>query len=89
MKEPVKEPQKIKIVVKPGGGAVVKKPVVKEEPIKDQQKPKPIKKKSILRRIGEIVSNDLHNIPTKLWGEKKKVIMPDSKESWKDWEGEL
>ena len=86
MKEPVKEPVKIKIVVKPTGGAVQKKPtIIKEETI--QQKPK--KKKSILRRIGEIVSNDLHNIPTKLWGEKKKVIMPDSKETWKDWEGEL
>ena len=85
------QPKKIKIVVKPTGGAVIKKPTIKEEPVKDQpQKQK--KKKSILRRIGEIVSNDLHNLPTKLWGEKKKqkdVIMPDSKESWKDWEGQL
>jgi hypothetical protein len=85
MKEPPKEPQKIKIVVKPSGGAIVKKATIKEEPI--QQKPK--KKKSILRRIGEIVSNDIHNLPTRLWGAKKKVIMPDSKETWEDWRGEL
>ena len=89
MKEPVKEPHKIKIVVKSSGGSVIKKPTIKEEPV-NQQQPKPPKKKSILRRIGEIVSNDLHNLPNKIWGKKeKKVIMPDSKESWKDWEGEL
>jgi hypothetical protein len=88
MKEPVKEPVKIKIVVKPTGGAVIRKPTIKEEAV-NQQQPKPKKKKSILRRIGEIVSNDIHNLPTKIWGAKKKVIMPDSKETWKDWEGEL
>jgi len=86
MKEPPKEPVKIKIVVKPSGGATVKKATIKEEPL---QQPKPKKKKSILRRIGEIVSNDVHNLPTKLWGAKKKVNMPKSDETFKDWEGQL
>lgn len=89
MKEPPKEPAKIKIVVKPSGGATVKKATIKEESILHQQQPIPKKKKSILRRIGEIVSNDIHNLPTKLWGAKKKVNMPDSKETWNDWEGEI
>jgi hypothetical protein len=88
MKEPVKEPQKIKIVVKPTGGAVQKKPVVKEEPV-NQQQPKPKRKKGLIRKIVEIVSNDIRNLPTKIWGAKKKVNMPDSKETWKDWEGEI
>lgn len=96
MKEPPKdtpkqEPKKIKIVVKPTGGAVVRKVNIKEEPIKGVSQ-KPPKKKSILRRIGEIVSNDIHKIPAKLWGETKKqngVTMPDSKESWDDWEGQI
>jgi hypothetical protein len=81
------QPKKIKIVVKPTGGAVIKKPVVKEEPL---QKPK--RKKGLIRKIVEIVSNDIHNLPNKIWGKKdtmKKVNMPESKESWKDWEGQL
>jgi hypothetical protein len=89
MKEPQKEPKKIKIVVKPPGSPAAR-PKIQEEPT-TQQQPKPKKKKSILRRIGELVSNDIHNLPTKIWGvtDKKKVNMPDSKETWKDWEGEL
>jgi hypothetical protein len=89
MKEPPKEPAKIKIVVKPSGGATVKKATIKEEPVDKQHQQKTAKKKSILRRIGEIVSNDIHNLPTKLWGAKKKVNMPKSDESFKDWEGQI
>jgi hypothetical protein len=88
MKEPVKEPKKIKIVVKPSGRAAIKKPTIKEEPVKEQPK-KPEKKKSILRRIGEIVSNDIRHLPDRIWGERKKVIMPKSNESWKDWEDQI
>jgi hypothetical protein len=77
---------KIKIVVKPtGGGAVpVKK---KEEPTTQPTK----LKKGLIRKIVEIVSNDIRDLPDKLWGKKqvKKVTMPESTESWKDWEGEL
>jgi hypothetical protein len=88
MKEPVKEPAKIKIVVKPTGGSVQKKPTIKEESI-NQQQPKSKRKKGLIRKIVEIVSNDIRNLPDKLWGAKKKVIMPDSKETWEDWRGEL
>jgi hypothetical protein len=92
-KEP-KEPKKIKIVVKPSG-AIVRKPTIKEEPIDKKHQPKQEKKKSILRRIGELVSNDVHNLPNKIWGEPQKKKqngvknMPDSNESWEDWEGQI
>jgi hypothetical protein len=86
MKEPVKEPQKIKIVVKPAGAGVVPARK-KEEPTTQPTK----RKKGLIRKIVEIVSNDIRDLPDKLWGKKqvKKATMPDSKESWKDWEGEL
>jgi len=83
------QPQKIKIVVKPTGGAVTKKVNIKEEPLTTKQQPK--QKKGLIPKILDIVSNDIHNLPNRIWGKKqvKKINMPDSKESWKDWEGEL
>jgi len=78
---------KIKVKVRPPVPKGGTKPTVQEEPIQ-QQKPK--RKKGLIRKIVEIVSKDIRNLPNKLWGEKKKkVIMPESKESWKDWEGEI
>lgn len=81
------QPKKIKIVVKPTGGAVTKKVNLKEETINQQPK----QKKGLIPKILDIVSNDIHNLPNRIWGKKqvKKINMPDSKESWKDWEGEL
>jgi hypothetical protein len=83
------QPKKIKIVVKPTAGAVIKKVNIKEEPITNQPTKR---KKGLIPKILDIVSNDIHNLPNRIWGEKqkvKKVNMPDSKESWKDWEGEI
>lgn len=80
-------PPKIKVKVRPytPTGQAPKK---KEEPT--TQPPQPKRKKGLIRRIGELISSDIRNLPDKIWGTKKnKVKMTESKESWKDWEGEL
>lgn len=81
-------PPKIKVKVRlytPTGQAPKKK--VEAPPT---QPPQPKRKKGLIRRIGELISSDIRNLPDKIWGTKKnKVKMPESKESWKDWEGEL
>jgi hypothetical protein len=90
MKEPVKEPQKIKIVVKPTGAGVV--PARKKEEAPPTTQPTK-RKKGLIRKIVEIVSNDIRHLPDKIWGEKnkqqKEVTMPESTESWEDWEGQI
>lgn len=81
-------PPKIKVKVRPytPTGQAPKKKV--EAP--PTQPPQPKRKKGLIRRIGELISSDIRNLPDKIWGTKKtKVKMPESKESWKDWEGEL
>lgn len=82
IKEPPKQPPKPKIVVKPQGTA--KRVGIKEEPINQ-----PKRKKGLIRKILDIVSNDIRHLPVKIWGEKKKVNMPKSNESWKDWEDQI
>jgi hypothetical protein len=77
------EQPKIKIVVKPASGSVPKK---KEAPPTTQ----PAKcKKGLIRKIVEIVSNDIRHLPDKIWGKREKTIVLESDESWRDWEGEL
>jgi hypothetical protein len=87
MKEPPKSPPKIKVVVKPPIGTA-RKINIKEEPI-NQNKEQPKRKKGLIRKILDIVSNDIRNLPNRLWGAKKKVNMPKSDETYKDWEGQL
>ena len=78
---------KIKVKVKarppiPKGAA---KPTIQEEPIPKQQN----RKKGLIRKIVEIVSNDIRHLPDRIWGERKKVTMLKSNESWKDWEDQI
>jgi hypothetical protein len=81
-------PPKIKVKVRPYSPPGPK-PKQKEEAPPPAQ-PQPKRKKSIIRRIGELISSDIRNLPDKIWGKKKKVIkMPESNESFKDWEGQL
>ena len=80
MQEP---PKKIKIVVKPSGGAAPTKKVnIKEEPI--QQQPK--RKKGLLRKILDIVSKDIRKLIMIIRGERKPVKkMPKETDSWEKW----
>jgi len=83
-------PPKIKIKVRPYTPTPPgQKPKQKEEAPPPAQ-PQPKRKKSIIRRIGELISSDIRNLPNRIWGKKNNTVkMPDSKESWKDWEEQI
>jgi hypothetical protein len=80
------QPKKIKIIVKPTGGGVVPARK-KEEASPTTQSTK--QKKGLIRKIVEIVSNDIRHLPDKIWGKREKTVALESDESWRDWEGEL
>jgi hypothetical protein len=48
----------------------------------------PKHQKGLIHKIMEIVSNDIKH-PERIFQRERKVIMPESKESWKDWEGQI
>jgi hypothetical protein len=81
-------PPKIKVKVRPY--APTGQASKKKEEVPPSSPPQPKRKKGLIRRIGELISSDIRNLPDKIWGKKQnKVKMPESNESWKDWEGEL
>jgi len=50
------------------------------------------RRKGLIWKIAEIIISDIKELPNRIiHGKKvvKKVKMPESKESWKDWEGEI
>ena len=59
-------------------------------PIKKQsdRPAQPKHQKGLIQKIMEIVSNDIRH-PDRIFERGKKVIIPESKESWKDWEGQI
>ena len=69
----------IKIRVRPGA-TPARKP--------DDRPAQPKHQKGLIQKIIEIVSNDIKH-PSGIWKTEKKVIVPESKESWKDWEGQI
>ena len=80
-------PPTIKVRVKPKGGIY---------PNRDgrtidqnwQPTPQPKHQKGLIHKIMEIVSNDIKH-PSGIFQREKRVVMPESKESWKDWEGQI
>jgi hypothetical protein len=48
----------------------------------------PKQSKGLIRRILEIVINDIKH-PSRIFEKKKEIVMPESKETWKDWEGQI
>jgi len=59
-------------------------------PTKRQQEQltSPKQSKGLIRRILEIVINDIKH-PSRIFEKKKEIVMPESKETWKDWEGQI
>jgi hypothetical protein len=82
-------PQKIKIKVRPYTPGAKPAPKQKEDPAR----PEKIKRrKGLIGKVVEIIINDIKTLPSRIvHGKKvvKKVKMPESNESWKDWEGEV
>jgi hypothetical protein len=69
--------------------SVGKKPqATAAKPQKPQLPAGPQHGKSIIQRIVEIILNDIRH-PDRIFETKKRVTMPESKESWKDWEGQI
>lgn len=73
-------PPKIKVRAKQSGKFIA--------PQKERQA-EPKHQKGLIQKIMEIVSSDIKHLPDKIWGVRKKITMPESKESWKDWEGQI
>jgi hypothetical protein len=70
------------IKVQPKTGVV---PARKQQDRPSQQ---PKEGKGLIRRIMEIVINDIKH-PLRIFEKERKVVVPESKESWKDWEGQV
>lgn len=70
----------------------MKAPTIKvqgqKKPDRPAQENRPERRKGLIRRIMEIVINDIKH-PSRIFEKEKKVIMPESKETWKDWEGQI
>lgn len=90
-------PPKIKIKVRPHiPGAKPSNPASKTsaDPVSTPQVDPVSKKrrKSIIGKVIEIIISDIKGLPSRIvHGKKvvKKVKLPDSNESWRDWEGEI